>query len=214
MSSCWKGKSISSSTKDQVWTSLWCSVLLYFLWTRLISESTFLQIHGKDTILISSMTFRLMVHISKDFNKKNIILWGAFRIDHKELIYKSGAFVGEHLFNWDRKQGDVCGLQWQEAWIICPCSHSLSSGPTVQRHGVLMVKIRPEIVMQYVDLALPKAWAQRVSHLLSLHCFSQTHAMSPARTLLSQVTEPGQASSFLKWSASSSRIPRSCPLLF
>lgn len=44
------------------------------------------------------MTFWLMMHISKDFNKKNIILLGAFGIYHKELIYKSAAFNGEYFF--------------------------------------------------------------------------------------------------------------------
>lgn len=59
------------------------------------------------------MTFWLMMRIAKDFNKKNIILLGAFGIYHKELIYKSAAFTGEYFFHsgWDRY---VCALQWQE----------------------------------------------------------------------------------------------------
>lgn len=39
-----------------------------------------------------------MMHISKDFNKKNIILLGAFGIYHKELIYKSAALTREYFF--------------------------------------------------------------------------------------------------------------------
>lgn len=38
-----------------------------------------------------------MIYISKDFNKKNIILLEAFGIYHTELIYKSAAFAGEYF---------------------------------------------------------------------------------------------------------------------
>lgn len=110
--------------KEEKFGKCFYMILLHLLWTFLISKSAFLQIHAEDTILISPMTFWLMVHISKDFNKKNIILEWAFGIYHKELIYKSSAFIENvsSILAWDR---EMRAPSWQgNKDAFSPCSES------------------------------------------------------------------------------------------
>lgn len=133
--------------KEEKFGKCFCMILLHLLWTFLISKSAFLQIHAEDTILISPMTFWLMVHISKDFNKKNIILEWAFGIYHKELIYKSSAFIGECFLYSGMRQRDACTLMTRQQGCLQPLQWVfLSSEPIALRRSTLTVKTKHYIL--------------------------------------------------------------------
>lgn len=148
----------------------------------------------------------LMVHVSKDFNKKNIILWGAFGIYHKELIYKSATFIGEYFLVQGIKQRYMCTLQWQGTGMTLvhevslhlqnPLSWDMAS--RLWKPGIGYYA-RDRISM--AKMMGRKWWAERKatwSHRVFLRHLSKIHAASPLRVLPRQATEPTWAKWFLR----------------
>lgn len=63
----------------------WHCTSFHFSWPFWVSESTFLPIHAGKYIIDKPCVILIDSAHSKDFNKKNIILSGAFGIYYKEL---------------------------------------------------------------------------------------------------------------------------------